>query len=352
MVVKNHFSKRDPAILQTGQNKAYIGHSSVKRYSIIESQSRRVSHLDIALRVTIKINLVVEPIHYRAAVLIHSLIISLLFSLALLLPVGSKLWAGEANAKNVILSTTTSTQDTGLLDVLVPFFENQTEYSVKVIAVGTGQALALAAKGDADVALVHAPSLEKQYVVAKKLFNRRLVMYNDFLIIGPKDDPAKIKSSKTALAAMRLIAQSKSRFVSRGDNSGTHTLEKSLWKEAQIEPKGEWYIEAGLGMGATLGVANERNAYTITDRGTYLALRKRLMLPVLMQGDKALLNIYSVMEVNPANGPRINTAGGKALADFMVSPRAQSVIRNFGVEKSGEPLFVPVAGKREEDLGV
>ncbi|HEV8721337.1 MAG TPA: substrate-binding domain-containing protein [Candidatus Binatia bacterium] len=258
----------------------------------------------------------------------------------------------EPKDKNVILSTTTSTQDSGLLDVLVPLFEKQTGYTVKTISVGTGQAVALAAKGDADVALVHAPSLEKQYVAEGKLPNRRLVMYNDFVIIGPRSDPAKIKSAKTASAALRLIEQSKSRFVSRGDNSGTHNLEKTLWKEAGIEPKGAWYIEAGQGMGATLGIANERNAYTITDRGTYLALGSRITLPILGEGDKALLNIYSVMEVNPANGPRINTAGGKAFADFMVAPQTQSVIKNFGVEKFGQPLFVPLAGKREEELGV
>ena len=271
---------------------------------------------------------------------------------ALLIFAEAQVWSGEATTKSVILSTTTSTQDTGLLDVLVPRFEQQAGYSVKVISVGTGQALALAAKGDADVALVHAPSLEKQYVADGKLLNRRLVMYNDFVIVGPKEDPAKIRSTKSALAAMRLIAQSKSRFVSRGDNSGTHTLEKSLWKEASIAPNGDWYIEAGLGMAATLGVANERNAYTITDRGTYLALSKRLTLPILIAGDKVLLNIYSVMEVNPANGPRINAAGGKALADFMVAPATQTFIRSFGIEKFGEPLFVPVAGKREEELGV
>ncbi len=259
--------------------------------------------------------------------------------------------AAEPKVRNVILSTTTSTQDSGLLDVLIPLFEKQTGYSVKTVSVGTGQALALGARGDADVALVHAPSLEKKYVADQKLLNRRLVMYNDFVIIGPKDDPAKIKSAKTALAALKLIAQSKSRFISRGDNSGTHNLEKSLWKEAGIEPAGAWYIDSGQGMGATLGIANERNGYTITDRGTYLALGKRVDLPILVEGDKLLLNIYSVMEVNPANGPRINTSGGKAFADFMVAPEAQNVIKNFGMEKFGQPLFVPVAGKREEELG-
>jgi tungstate transport system substrate-binding protein len=267
------------------------------------------------------------------------------------LMVVGKTTAAEST-KNLILSTTTSTQDSGLLDVLVPMFEKQTGYSVKTVSVGTGQALALAAKGDADVALVHAPSLEKQYVADGKLLNRRLVMYNDFVIIGPKEDPAKVKSAKTALAALKQIEQTQSRFVSRGDNSGTHNLEKVLWKEAGITPKGDWYIEAGQGMGATLGIANERNAYTITDRGTLLALGNRVNLPILVEGDKALLSIYSVMEVNPANGPRINTAAAKAFADFMVAPQTQNVIKNFGVEKFGQSLFFPVAGKKEEELGV
>ena len=265
--------------------------------------------------------------------------------------------AAEPTQKNVILSTTTSTQDSGLLGVLVPLFEKQTGYSVKTVSVGTGQALALAAKGDADVALVHAPSLEKQYVAEGKLLNRRLVMYNDFVIIGPKEDPAKVRSSKSASGALKAIAQAKVSFVSRGDNSGTHILEKSLWKAAGIEPKGSWYMEARQGMGATLGIANERNAYTITDRGTYLALRNgvsplrnRVSLRILIEGDRALLNIYSVVEVNPANGPRINSVGGKAFADFMVAPETQNVIRNFG-KKFGQSLFIPVAGKKEEDLG-
>jgi tungstate transport system substrate-binding protein len=279
--------------------------------------------------------------------IVSALAPALLFGFALRLASGA-----EPTSRNIILSTTTSTQDSGLLDVLIPLFEKQTGYNVKTVSVGTGQALALAAKGDADVALVHAPSLERQYVSEGKLLNRRLVMYNDFVIIGPKDDPGKIKSAKTSLAALKAIEQSRSRFVSRGDNSGTHNLEKSLWKEAGVEPKGAWYIESGQGIGATLGIANERNAYTITDRGTYLALGKRVALPILVEGDKALLNIYSVLEVNPASGSRVNAAGGKAFADFMISPRAQTAIRSFGTEKFGQPLFVPVAGKREEELGV
>jgi tungstate transport system substrate-binding protein len=202
------------------------------------------------------------------------------------------------------------------------------------------------------VTLVHAPALEKKYVADGKLLNRRLVMYNDFVIIGPKDNPAKVRQTKSAVSALKAIEQAKARFVSRGDNSGTHALEKSLWKSAGIDPVGSWYIEAGQGMGATLGIASERNAYTITDRGTLLALAKRVGLPILIEGDRALLNIYSVLEVNPANGPRINSAGGKAFADFMVSPQAQKAIRSFGVEKFGQSLFIPVAGKKEEELGV
>ena len=271
--------------------------------------------------------------------------------LALILAISVHCQASAAAGKSVILSTTTSTQDSGLLDVLVPIFEKNTGYSVKTISVGTGQALALAAKGEADVALVHAPSLEKKYVADGKLLNRRLVMYNDFIILGPPADPAKIKSIKSSIDSLKLIASSQSRFVSRGDNSGTHNLERSLWKLAGIDPKGDWYIESGQGMGATLGIANDRNTYTISDRATYLAFRKRVTLAVLFEGDKPLLNIYSVMEVNPANGPRINAVGGKAFADFMVAPQTQTVIKTFGVEKYGQPLFVPIAGTREEDIG-
>jgi len=284
------------------------------------------------------------PADYKIKFFVIALLLAWVFS--------SRSNGAEVMQRTVILSTTTSTQDSGLLDVLIPLFEKQTGYSVKTISVGTGQALALAAKGDADVALVHAPSLEKQYVADGKLLNRRLVMYNDFVIIGPKEDPAKAHLAKSAVGALRAIEQAKASFVSRGDNSGTHVLEKALWKSAGVEPKGAWYIEAGQGMGATLGIANERNAYTITDRGTYLALGKRVSLPILVEGDKALLNIYSVMEVNPANGPRINSAGGKAFADFMVAPQTQNVIRSFGIEKFGQSLFVPVAGKKEDELGV
>jgi tungstate transport system substrate-binding protein len=255
-----------------------------------------------------------------------------------------------AQRSPVILSTTTSTQDSGLLDVLVPLFERKTGYTVKTIAVGTGQALALAARGEADVVLAHAPALEKKYVADGKMLDRRLVMYNDFVIIGPADDPAKIKGLTKATDAMKAIAATGSRFVSRGDNSGTHVLEKTLWKLAGVEPRGAWYIEAGQGMGATLGIADDRKAYTLTDRGTFLAFQRRVRLPILLEGDRPLLNIYSVMQVNPSSGPRVNTAGGAAFADFMVSSDTQKIIKTFGVDKYGQPLFVPVAGAKEEDL--
>jgi len=269
----------------------------------------------------------------------------------LALPVLASL-AGLAHGQSttVILSTTTSTQDSGLLDVLVPLFEKKTGYSVKTLSVGTGQALALAAKGEADVALVHAPALEKRYVAEGRLLNRRLVMYNDFMIIGPADDPAKIKAFASAVDAMRRIAASRSRFVSRGDRSGTNLLEITLWKEAGVEPHGAWYLESGQGMGQTLGIADDRRAYTLTDRGTYLAFRRRLSLPILVDKDRPLLNLYSVLEVNPAGDPRVNATGGKAFADFLLAAETQAIIRTFGVDKYGEPLFVPIAGKTDAEF--
>jgi tungstate transport system substrate-binding protein len=255
-----------------------------------------------------------------------------------------------AQSSVVILSTTTSTQDSGLLDVLVPMFEKKVGMTVKTISVGTGQALALAGRGEADVTLAHAPALEKKYVEEGKMRNRRLVMYNDFIIIGPEDDPAKIKGIPKAVDALKKVAASEARFVSRGDKSGTHTLELGLWQQTGVEPKAPWYIESGQGMGQTLGIANDRKAYTITDRATFLAFQKRISLPIVVEKDRPLLNIYSVMEVNPANGPRVNAAGGKAFADFMLSPEVQAVVKTFGVDKYGQPLFVPIAGKKDEDF--
>jgi tungstate transport system substrate-binding protein len=273
------------------------------------------------------------------------LLLALVAALTLVLPASA-----QTPSTTVILSTTTSTQDSGLLDVLVPAFERRTGYTVKTISVGTGQALALAARGEADVTLAHAPALEKKYVSEGKMTNRRLVMYNDFLIIGPQDDPAKIKGETRAVAALKKIAAAGSRFVSRGDKSGTHMLELALWKQAGVTPAAPWYIESGQGMGGTLGIADDRSAYTITDRATMLAFSKRVRLQPMVEGDRPLLNIYSVMEVNPANGPRVNAAGGKAFADFMLAPETQATIKTFGIEKYGQPLFVPIAGKKDEDF--
>jgi tungstate transport system substrate-binding protein len=251
----------------------------------------------------------------------------------------------------VILATTTSTQDSGLLDVLAPLFKKKTGYFLKTVSVGTGQALALGGRGEADVVLVHAPEAEKKYLAEGTLINRRLVMHNDFIIIGPEADPANVRGRKRAVGAFRRIAAAKAPFVSRGDNSGTNILEKQLWKQAGIEPEGSWYLQSGQGMGQTLGIASEKLAYTLTDRGTYLALKKRVTLDILVERDGPLLNIYSVMEVNPSRFPKVNASGGKAFADFMVSAEVQAVIKTFGVEKFGEPLFFPDAGKREEELG-
>jgi tungstate transport system substrate-binding protein len=253
-------------------------------------------------------------------------------------------------SRTVILSTTTSTQDSGLLDVLVPLFEKKTGYTVKTISVGTGQALALAVRGEADVTLAHAPSVERKYVEDGKMRNRRLVMYNDFVVVGPVSDPAGVMGEKSAAAALKKIADKGARFVSRGDRSGTHVLELALWKLAGVTPTAPWYIESGQGMGATLGIADDRGAYTLTDRATALAFAKRIALKTMVEGDKPLLNVYSVMEVNPANGPRVNVSGGKAFHDFMLAPETQAVIKTFGVDKYGQALFVPIAGKTDEDF--
>lgn len=255
-----------------------------------------------------------------------------------------------ASSRTVILTTTTSTQDSGLLDVLVPMFEKWTGYSVKTVSVGTGQALALGGRGEADVVLVHAPETEKKHLAEGSMINRRLVMHNDFIIVGPLADPAKVRGLKKATDAFRRIAEARAIFLSRSDNSGTNILEKNLWKQAGISPEGNWYLQSGQGMGQTLGIASEKRAYTLTDRGTYLAFKKRVAVEILVERDRPLLNIYSVMEVNPSRFSKVNASGGKAFADFMVSAEAQAVIKTFGVEKFGEPLFFPDAGKREEDL--
>jgi tungstate transport system substrate-binding protein len=245
--------------------------------------------------------------------------------------------------RDVILATTTSTADTGLLDALGPLFKDATGYTLKPIAVGSGAALELGKRGEADVVLAHSPAAEQTFMEEGYGSERRTVMFNDFVIVGPEDDPAGIAGNPSAVEAMRQIADSQSRFVSRGDESGTNALELRLWKQAGIEPAGEWYIESGTGMGETLTIANERGAYTITDRGTYLALRDRLALPILVEGDKALINIYHVITLNPANGPNINSEGGEAFLTFLLDPATQKFIGEFGIDEFGEPLFTPCA---------
>jgi tungstate transport system substrate-binding protein len=245
--------------------------------------------------------------------------------------------------QDVILATTTSTADTGLLDALTPLFLEQMGYTLKPIAVGSGAALELGERGEVDVVLAHSPAVEMTFMEEGFGAERRTVMYNDFVIVGPPDDPAGISGNPSAIDAMRMIAESQSRFVSRGDESGTNALELRLWKQAGIEPAGDWYIESGTGMGDTLNIASERAAYTITDRGTYLALKDRLDLPMLVEGDTALLNVYHVMTLNPENGPNINTAGGEAFLTFLLDPVTQAFIGEFGVEEFGEPLFTPCA---------
>lgn len=254
--------------------------------------------------------------------------------------------------EEVILATTTSTQDSGLLEVLVPMFERQTGYRVKTIAVGTGQSLALGLRGEADVVLVHAPEAERQQMAAGNGTERLLVMHNDFVLVGPPDDPARIRGETSAEGAFGKIAQAQAPFISRGDDSGTHKQELAIWNAAGLHPQGNaWYQEAGQGMGATLNIANEKRAYTLTDRGTYLARKGTLQLDLLVEGAKALLNVYHVMPVNPRKFPRVNAAGGQAFAQFMVSREAQDVIATFGRDRYGQPLFFPDAGKRDEEVG-
>jgi tungstate transport system substrate-binding protein len=276
------------------------------------------------------------------------------FLFVLTLTIGVMVPAGHAapQQKNVILATTTSTQDSGLLDVLIPIFEKQTGYFVKTIAVGSGQAMAMGQKGEADVLLVHSPDAEKKFMAAGNGVQRRLVMHNDFIIVGTPADPAAVKTTKTSVEAFKKIAQTNAVFMSRGDNSGTHAKEKAIWKAAAIDPEGKkWYQQTGLGMGQTLSVAAEKKAYTLADRGTYLALKKNLGLDILNEGDALLLNIYSVIEVNPTKFKKINADGGKAFADFMVAKDTQKIVGQFGVDKFGSPLFFPDAGKKEESLG-
>jgi tungstate transport system substrate-binding protein len=250
----------------------------------------------------------------------------------------------------IILATTTSTRDSGLLDVLLPLFEKQTGYTVKMVAVGTGQALTMGQEGSADVLLVHAPSSEVEFMDGGYGLDRYLVMHNDFIIVGPADDPAKIKDLASTKDVFTAISNTKSIFVSRGDDSGTNKAELKLWKSAEITPEGQWYLVTGQGMGDTLRIASEKAGYTLTDRATYLSMKDTLDLTILYQGDKALLNIYHVITVNPTLWPNTNYEGAKTFADWMVSDETQKVIAEFGVDQYGQALFIADAGKAEGDV--
>lgn len=252
---------------------------------------------------------------------------------------------------SMILATTTSTQDSGLLDVLEPLFEKQTGVDMKIIAVGTGAALQMAAKGDADAVLVHAPTSEQKYIDSGDLIDGKLVMHNDFVIVGPASDPAKVKGSANLNAALAAIAAT-GPFISRGDNSGTHTKELQLWTAAGIDPKTvKDREETGQGMGATLNVADQKSAYTLTDRGTYLALKKNLDLEVLYEGAAPLLNIYHVYAVNPEKHSGVKRPAAEAFVAFMVSTEVQKLIDEFKKAEYGQSLFIADAGKSVDSLG-
>ena len=286
------------------------------------------------------------------------LLLMMLTLTACLSPTGSgqatPVAATEAPANPaLILATTTSTQDSGLLDVLVPMFEEQTGYTVQTVAVGTGAALKMAEEGNADVLLVHAPAAEKALMEAGWGKDRVLVMHNDFVIVGPADDPAGIKGTPTAVEAFQKIADAGANFITRGDDSGTNKMEISLWGKTSADPNEQaWYIDSGQGMGATLTIASEKQAYTLTDRATFLANKENLDLEILVEGDAALLNVYHVITVNPDKWPKSNYEGAVAFARFMTAPETQAVIGEFGVDKFGQPLFFPDADKTDADLGV
>jgi tungstate transport system substrate-binding protein len=252
----------------------------------------------------------------------------------------------------LLLVSTTSTQDSGLLDVLLPAFTVKTGYNVQLVAVGSGQALKIGEQGNADVILLHSPAAEKAFVAKGFGIDRRLVMHNDFVIVGPSSDPAQIRGENPAEALKEILA-SRVTFVSRGDDSGTHVKELALWKNAGLDPAGQdWYLETGQGQGATLSIASEKSAYALTDRGTFLAYKSNVDLEILVEGDPFLLNVYHVIAVNPAEWPNVNLEGAKAFADFITSSEGQKIIAGFGVEKYGQPLFFPDADKTDADLGL
>jgi len=255
---------------------------------------------------------------------------------------------------NLILATTTSTQDSGLLDVLIPLFEKETGFKVQTVAVGSGQAMEMGQQGNADVLLVHSPSAEKTFMSEGYGKDRALIMHNDFIIVGPADDPARIKGL-SAVDAFKAIAAAETPFVARADKSGTSTKELGIWKKAELDPataKPAWYIETGQGMGASLIIASEKGGYILTDRATFLANKANLQLELLVEGDNSLLNVYHVITVNPDKWPKVNYDGATAFMKFMTDPATQEAIGKFGVEKFGQPLFIPDADKTDADLGL
>ena len=261
---------------------------------------------------------------------------------------------GQAQQRDIVLATTTSVRDAGLLEFLLPRFERESGRSVRVIAVGSGQAMELGRWGEVDILIVHAPEAEVEFMAQGYGSERLPLAHNEFVIVGPRGDPANVRGFTSAVAAFQAIARSRPRFVSRGDRSGTQAKELLLWKLAGVAPNPKtdaWYVESGQGMGATLTITSQRRAYTISDRATYLAQQANLDLVVLFEGDPQLLNIYHVIQVDPEKFDNLNDDGAAAFADFLVSKKGQAIIRDFGVEEFGQPLFVPDAGKSEEDLG-
>ena len=259
---------------------------------------------------------------------------------ALILGLAVFLSSCSSEPREVVLASTTSTEDSGLFDFLLPAFGQRfSAFRVRVIAVGSGEALRLAQRGDADVVLTHSPQAEEEFMAAGYGESRRRVMFNDFVIVGPAGGPAAHCSNLGAARALACITEAGGLFISRGDDSGTHARERQLWSAIGMRPGGDRYLEAGQGMGAVLMMASEKGAYTLSDRGTYLSLRDRLHLSILVEGDPLLANQYSVIVVRNAS----DLEGARAFADWIISPPAQSLIGRFGVERFGRPLFTPNA---------
>lgn len=258
--------------------------------------------------------------------------------------------AGPSAERSLVLATTTSTQDSGLLDELLPVFTADTGWEVKAVAIGSGAAIEMGRRGEADVLLVHSPAAEEEFVAEGTAGQRRLVMHNDFVLLGPAADPAGIRGTGSVEAVSR-VAAAQAVFVSRGDDSGTNAKEDALWSAAAVTPGGDWYQETGQGMGATLRVASELGGYTLSDRATFLAQRDTLALEVLSEGDPGLLNVYHVIEMTTRAGDRVQPDGAAAFADWIVSAPAQEMIGGFGTAEFGQPLFTPDAGKDPSTLG-